>query len=248
MDIFFQQLVNGLVLGAIYALVALGYTMVYGILAFINFAHSDVFMLGAFFAFYAARGLGGVGPVAAVLIALAIAMLGCGLIGFVIERLAYRPLRQSPKLTVLITAIGVSLLLENGGQLLFGAVPLPCGGATATNTDTVVVTGTPGTAERLTIDQSESLFGPGVEVESTTPEIEVVANLGDASDRLVVVGTAGDDKLSAGVNGVAIDGDNDVDVTFAPSPPPSLRIRPTSRATSRASPPPTGRGPAAPSA
>jgi Ca2+-binding RTX toxin-like protein len=85
----------------------------------------------------------------------------------------------------------------------------------------VVVTGTSGTAERLTIDQSEALFGPGAEVESTTPEIEVVANLGDASDRLVVIGTSGDDKLSAGMNGVAIDADNDVDVTFAPSPAPA---------------------------
>ena len=71
-----------------------------------------------------------------------------------------------------------------GGQLLFGAVPMPCGAATSANTDLVVVTGVAGTAERLTIDQSESAFGPGAEVENTTPEIEVVANLGNASDRL----------------------------------------------------------------
>ena len=132
----------------------------------------------------------------------------------------YNPATRSVAASIASTA-QATLKVTAGGQLLFGAVPLPCGGATATNTDTVVVTGTAGTAERLTIDQSEALFGPGVEVESTTPEIEVVANLGDASDRLVVIGTSGDDKLSAGVNGVAIDADNDVDVTFAPSPPPA---------------------------
>ena len=132
----------------------------------------------------------------------------------------YNPATRSVAASILSTS-QATLKVTAGGQLLFGAVPLPCGGATATNTDTVVVTGTSGTAERLTIDQSESLFGPGVEVETTTPEIEVVANLGDASDRLVVIGTSGDDKLSAGVNGVAIDADNDVDVTFAPSPAPA---------------------------
>ena len=132
----------------------------------------------------------------------------------------YNPATRSVAASILSTS-QATLKVTAGGQLLFGAVPLPCGGATATNTDTVVVTGTSGTAERLTIDQSEALFGPGVEVETTTPEIEVVANLGDASDRLVVIGTSGDDKLSAGVNGVAIDADNDVDVTFAPSPAPA---------------------------
>ena len=114
-----------------------------------------------------------------------------------------------------------TLKIAASGQLLFGQVPMPCGGATATNTDTVVVTGTAGTAERLTIDQSEALFGPGAEVESNIREIEVVANLGDVGDRLVVTGTSGDDKLAAGVYGVAFDGDSDVDVTFAPSPAPS---------------------------
>ena len=115
-----------------------------------------------------------------------------------------------------------TLKVTAGGILLFGAVPMPCAGATATNTDAVLVTGTAGTAERLTLDESEAFFGPGATAESNTPEIEVVANLGDAADRIAVVGTAGADTLSAGVNGIATTVDNDVDITFAPSPVPSM--------------------------
>ncbi|MEO6004768.1 MAG: branched-chain amino acid ABC transporter permease [Opitutus sp.] len=119
---FLQQLLNGLSLGAIYALIALGYTMVYGVLRFINFAHSDVFMVGAFIGYY----LGKVIPENTVwggIVILAGAMIGCALLGMLIERLVYRPLRGSPTLNVLITAIGVSLLLEYTGQLVFGAAP-----------------------------------------------------------------------------------------------------------------------------
>ena len=129
---FLQQLINGLSLGAIYALIALGYTMVYGVLRFINFAHSDVFMVGAFAGYY----LGHMGDWSARirlpfaiplnswwggLLILLFAMLVCAGLGMLIERLAYRPLRARSKLTVLITAIGVSLLLENTGQFVFGA-------------------------------------------------------------------------------------------------------------------------------
>jgi branched-chain amino acid transport system permease protein len=119
---FLQQLLNGLSLGAIYALIALGYTMVYGVLRFINFAHSDVFMVGAFIGYYMGRVIphntlwGGT-------VVLACAMIGCALLGMLIERLVYRPLRGGPTLNVLITAIGVSLLLEYTGQLVFGAAP-----------------------------------------------------------------------------------------------------------------------------
>jgi branched-chain amino acid transport system permease protein len=124
---FLQQLINGLAQGGIYALIALGYTMVYGVLRFINFAHGDIFMLGAFAGFYvgpAALRLSGAGPsLAAVLLVLPVAMLACALAGIAIERTCYRPLRGRPRLTVLITAIGVSLLLENGGQFVFGASP-----------------------------------------------------------------------------------------------------------------------------
>ena len=122
MSEFLQQLLNGISLGAIYALIALGYTMVYGVLRFINFAHSDVFMVGAFAGYYLGRLL----PEHTVLGGITVlvgAMIACALLGMTIERLAYRPLRGAPTLNVLITAIGVSLLLEYTGQLVFGATP-----------------------------------------------------------------------------------------------------------------------------
>ncbi len=128
MDTFFQQLINGLTIGAIYALIALGYTMVYGILQLINFAHGDVYMIGAFAGFFLAR--------CARLRRRAVAASGlargarrlddrCGAwSASSIERFAYRPVRNYARMTTLITAIGVSLLLENlGGQCIFGATP-----------------------------------------------------------------------------------------------------------------------------
>lgn len=121
-----QQIINGVSLGSIYALIALGYTMIYGILRFINFAHGDVFMLGSFIGFYTAPSIinacGGSLWIAGPLVMI-VSMLGCAVVGVVIEKLAYRPLRARPKLTVLITAIGVSLFLEYGGQLVFGPDP-----------------------------------------------------------------------------------------------------------------------------
>jgi branched-chain amino acid transport system permease protein len=122
----FQQLANGIAWGSIYALIALGYTMVYGILRLINFAHGDVYMVGAFAAYFLAlwTGAGGVNasPVAALLVLLG-AMLLCAVLGIAIEFFAYRPVRRSSRLTALITAIGVSLLLENLGLRIFGADP-----------------------------------------------------------------------------------------------------------------------------
>ena len=124
---FLQQLVNGLSQGAIYALIALGYTMVFGVLRFINFAHGDIYMLGAFAGFYSAPkllALAGGGPsFAGAALVLVEAMALCAAAGVLIERVCYRPLRAQPRLTVLIAAIGVSLLLENGGQFVFGADP-----------------------------------------------------------------------------------------------------------------------------
>jgi branched-chain amino acid transport system permease protein len=117
-----QQLINGIALGAIYALIALGYTMVYGVLRFINFAHSDVFMLGAFSGYFLARYVPQASVTGGVLVLLG-AMAICALLGMVIEKLAYRPLRGRSTLTALITAIGVSLLLQNLGQRIFGANP-----------------------------------------------------------------------------------------------------------------------------
>ena len=125
MNELLQQLVNGIAWGSLYALIALGYTMVYGVLRLINFAHGDVYMIGAMVAYYAARALlaPGTSSAAAFFALLLLSMVSCGALGFLIERLAYRPLRHAPRLTALITAIGVSLLLENGGQLVFGPDP-----------------------------------------------------------------------------------------------------------------------------
>jgi branched-chain amino acid transport system permease protein len=124
MDIFLQQLINGIVLGSIYALVALGYTMVYGILGLINFAHGEVVMVGAMVALTVIQVLLGAGsPLPAPLIlalGLAAAIAVCMALGFTIERVAYRPLRNSPRLAALITAIGVSILLQNAAMIIWG--------------------------------------------------------------------------------------------------------------------------------
>jgi len=124
-DTVLQQLINGLSLGAIYALIALGYTMVYGVLRLINFAHGDVYMLGAFAGYYLANALdldASPSILGAIVVTLG-AMAICAAIGVLIERFAYRPVRHHSRLTSLITAIGVSLLLEYGGQVVFGANP-----------------------------------------------------------------------------------------------------------------------------
>jgi len=124
-DTVLQQLINGLSLGAIYALIALGYTMVYGVLRLINFAHGDVYMLGAFAGYFIANALN-LDAHPSVLWAIAVtigAMAACAVVGIIIERLAYRPVRHHTRLASLITAIGVSLLLEYGGQVVFGATP-----------------------------------------------------------------------------------------------------------------------------
>lgn len=125
MEELVQHLINGLNLGAIYALIALGYTMVYGVLQLINFAHSEVYMIGAFAAYYGAGRLHlvnhpGWGSFALTLL---ISMTICSILGLCIERFAYRPLRNAPKINTLITAIGVSLFLQFSGQVIFGADP-----------------------------------------------------------------------------------------------------------------------------
>jgi branched-chain amino acid transport system permease protein len=124
MDIFLQQIVNGLVLGSMYALIALGYTMVYGIVNLINFAHGDVMMVGALTAYTVFKVLDHVAPHLpgwlVVVIALIIAMLATGVLNYFIERIAYRPLRNAPKLAPLITAIGMSILLETLAMIIWG--------------------------------------------------------------------------------------------------------------------------------
>ena len=130
---FLSYLINGVSLGSIYAIIALGYTMVYGIAKMLNFAHGDVIMVGDYVSFYttsfAANSLLGENPSAlasagATLLSVLVAMAVCTVLGVIIEGLAYRPLRQAGSLAVLITAIGVSYFLQNGAQLLFGANPV----------------------------------------------------------------------------------------------------------------------------
>ena len=128
---FVQLALTGLTRGALYALVALGYTLVYGILELINFAHADVFMIGGMIAASFALGVFdlGVNPslwllVGAILVALAVAMIGCGLLNALIERVAYRPLRRAPRLVPLITAIGVSFILQDVGLIWKGSQPV----------------------------------------------------------------------------------------------------------------------------
>jgi branched-chain amino acid transport system permease protein len=127
-DTFIQLTVDALTLGSVYALIALGYTLVYGVLKLLNFAHGDVFMVGSFIGFGALNLLGGtsnpVVPIWALLLLVTLAaMAGCAGLGVVIERFAYRPLRNAPRIAPLISALGVSFFLANSMQLLFGATP-----------------------------------------------------------------------------------------------------------------------------
>ncbi len=126
-DLFVQQLINGLIKGSLYAMIALGYTMVYGILGIINFAHGEVFMIGAMVAMTVTTMLikAGVGSVVALLIATLAAMVACMITSFLVERLAYRPLRHAPKLAPLITAIGVSFILQALAMQFWGREHFP---------------------------------------------------------------------------------------------------------------------------
>ena len=158
MQTLLQNLLNGIAVGAIYALIALGYTMVYGILKLINFAHGDVFMLGSFVGYYAGRWAAAhihdqSGTYMSWVIAggiMLLSMIVCGTFGYLNERIAYRPLRNAPRIASLITAIGVSFLLEYGGQFVFGPDPkffptlvekhlLQFGGITTTNYQVIVL-------------------------------------------------------------------------------------------------------------
>ncbi len=129
MDIFIQQILNGLVLGSVYAIIALGYTMGYGILGIINFAHGDVLMVGAMVALSTITVLHnhfpGLGNIATLIIGLIVAAVVCAIVGYLIERAAYRPLRRAPRLAPLITAIGVSILLETLAMMIWSRNPLP---------------------------------------------------------------------------------------------------------------------------
>jgi branched-chain amino acid transport system permease protein len=158
MDIFIQQLINGLTLGSVYAIVALGYTMVYGIIQLINFAHGEVVMIGAMVAYSVIVALVGSGaplpPLAVVLIGALVAIPVCMAVGFTLERVAYRPLRRAPRLAPLITAIGLSIVLQHLAMIIWSRNPLPYpqiiqsvsynitgnpGGATITNVQIAII-------------------------------------------------------------------------------------------------------------
>jgi branched-chain amino acid transport system permease protein len=152
MDIFIQQIINGLTLGAVYAVVALGYTMVYGIIQLINFAHGEVVMVGAMVAFTVISLLAGSGlpPIVIVLIATGCAIPVCMLLGYTMERIAYRPLRGAPRLAPLITAIGISIILQHVAMMIWSRNPLAfpqivktqsyyIGGAIITNVQIVII-------------------------------------------------------------------------------------------------------------
>src|SRR5450759_3535249 len=126
MDIFLQQIINGLTLGSVYAVVALGYTMVYGIIQLINFAHGEVVMIGCMVAFSVIVALApsGMPPLAIVTIGTLVAVPVCMAVGYVVERVAYRPLRSAPRLAPLITAIGVSIVLQHLALLVWSRNPL----------------------------------------------------------------------------------------------------------------------------
>jgi branched-chain amino acid transport system permease protein len=151
-DIFIQQIINGLTLGAVYAVVALGYTMVYGIIQLINFAHGEVVMIGAMVAFTVVSALAGSGlpPLVIVLIATGCAIPVCMLLGYAMERVAYRPLRGAPRLAPLITAIGLSIILQHVAMMIWSRNPLAfpqivrtemydIGGATITNVQITII-------------------------------------------------------------------------------------------------------------
>ena len=152
MDIFIQQLINGVTLGAVYAMVALGYTMVYGIIQLINFAHGEVVMIGAMVAWSVIGALAptGLPPLAIVFLATGCAIVVCMLVGYTMERVAYRPLRGAPRLAPLITAIGVSIILQHVAMMIWSRNPLAfprivkvesyaIGGATITSVQLAII-------------------------------------------------------------------------------------------------------------
>ena len=198
LQLFLQQLANGLTLGAIYALIALGYTMVYGVIQLINFAHGEVFMVGAYLALTVVLLLGtSLLPWWLLLgLAASAAVLGCGALGWGIERAAYRPIRLAPRLNALITAIGMSFFLQNALMLLYGATdrqfpnPLPVlrwewGGVTVTLMQLVVwVTSAALMGALQALVMSTRL---GMAMRATAQDLKACALLGIPVDRVIAV-------------------------------------------------------------
>ncbi len=212
---FFKQLLEGVALGGVYALIALGYTMVYGVLGLINFAHSDVFMIGAYvgifsaakFGFDAAHHNGSIGLAIAVVAA---AMVLCALLGMAIERFAYRPLRHAPKLTPLVTAIGVSMLLQNLAVLRWGSTPrsfpaiirthvVHLGPITTTNVKLIDLGAALVLMAGLTVLVQRTRVGKAMRAISTN--IDAAKLMGVPTDRIIAL-TFGIGSALAGAGGV----------------------------------------------
>ncbi|HEU4458152.1 MAG TPA: branched-chain amino acid ABC transporter permease [Methylibium sp.] len=184
MDIFLQQVINGLVLGSMYALVALGYTMVYGIINLINFAHGEVLMVGALTSWSVIRVLGDAGLPgwALLLIGLACAVLVCCVLNFVIEKLAYRPLRNAPRLAPLITAMGMSLLLQTIAMIIWQPTiksypillptePHAIGGAVITNVQLLILGVTVATLAALMYLVNKTKLGRAMRATAENPRV-----------------------------------------------------------------------------
>jgi Ca2+-binding RTX toxin-like protein len=144
-------------------------------------------------------------------------VVGAGSAGAAVESCAYDP--GTKRITAEITSGSqATVKVTSSGELWFGLVPAPCGGATKTNTDQIVVNGAVGTVEKLTVDMSEGFIGPGFTSESNLPEIEFQVNLGDAADGFTVIGTNNGDRMAAGLSGFGFNSDGDLDVVFSPLP------------------------------
>ncbi|MBI1394563.1 MAG: branched-chain amino acid ABC transporter permease [Betaproteobacteria bacterium] len=186
MDIFLQQIINGLTLGSVYAIVALGYTMVYGIVQLINFAHGEVVMVGAMVALWVITALAGSGttlpPLVIVLIGTLCAIPACMAVGYAMERIAYRPLRNAPRLAPLITAIGISIILQHLAMLIWSRNPLAfpqiisnpvfhLGGATISGVQIAIISLSLLMMAALTLLVYRTKLGVAMRATSENPEI-----------------------------------------------------------------------------
>jgi branched-chain amino acid transport system permease protein len=197
-DIFLQQIINGVTLGAVYAVVALGYTMVYGIIQLINFAHGELVMVGAMVALSAVNVLAPLGlpPAAVLVLAAACAVPVCMALGYAMERIAYRPLRGAPRLAPLITAIGISIILQHVALLVWSRNPLgfppiirtesyAIGGATITNIQVGIIL----TCVAMMVGLAAVVYRTrlGTAMRATSQNAQVAALMGIDSNRVIAL-------------------------------------------------------------
>ena len=234
MDTFIQQIINGLVLGSMYALVALGYTMVYGVLNLINFAHGDVLMIGAMAGLTILKLLNSFAPDLPGYVKLAIAIAGaipvCMLVNIVIERVAYRRLRNAPRLAPLITAIGVSILLQTFAMMIWGRNPLPfpqllssepimLGGALISQTQVLLLVLAAASMGALVLLVEKTKMGRAMRATAENPR---VAGLMGVDSNKVIVATFAIGAALAAVAGVMW-GANYASIQFAMGFTPGLK-------------------------